>query len=306
MSTAAVVCAACGARMKTNRRSCLRCGEALVTIEAAAATADASQPLSQRTTTVVGVVATVVVLGLAGVLWRTSRDDLPRNAAAEAIQAAVRPTTGAARTSTVGDTHGAVPSYEPASFIDETRRGGAAFVSGDFEAARATYERAVAKRPNDPDALNSLGQALVRLGRVDEAIAQFEHAVQVAPETWAPHFNLAAAEGQRGNWDRAVAEYREAARRFADDYVTQFNLALALHKKGDETAAIAEYENAIRLAPGEPSFHVALAVSLEKVGRVDDAVREYRVALEMDPDFADAASVKAHVEALTQNTQTAR
>lgn len=309
-----VACASCGARMKADRRSCLRCGELLVPrrsdgaaglqdgpTSGAALTGSTSQTaqLSRRTTIVAGTVASIVVAGLAGVLWYTSPEavgDGPSTAVSVPSRAA-RP---AASSHSGGAGEADAPAYEPAAFIDVARRGGASFGSGDFEAARAAYEQALLKRPDDPDTLNNLGQALVRLGRVDEGIARFERAVQLAPDAWAAHFNLAAAEGERGHWDRAVEQYREAVRVFPDDYATQFNLALALHKKGDEPAAIAEYEKAIQRAPSEPSFHIALGISLEKVGRIADAVREYRVFLEMDPSSSEAAKLKAHVDALTQ------
>lgn len=298
-----VVCAACGARMKADRRMCLRCGDVLLDTATAAAS-HAPRHLSQRRTIIVSVVASAVVLGLAGVLWRTS--DAAASASAPLNAGALTTTRTAAPARRERQAESAPTTYEAVTFLDATRGGGAAFVSGDFESARAGYENALTKRPDDPDALNGLGQALVRLGRVEEGIARFERAVQVAPDAWAPHFNLAAAAGQRGQWDRAVDQYREAVRVFGDDYATQFNLALALHKNGDETAAIAEYEKAIRLAPGEPSFHVALGVSLEKSGRVEDAIREYRASLEMDPASADAESLKTHVAALTQALHTER
>jgi Flp pilus assembly protein TadD len=293
--------------MKADRRSCLRCGELLPKAGADTPSVSTSQPpqLSRRTTIVVGTVASVVVIGLAGVLWHTSPEtmrDSPPTAAPAPLRAA-QP-AGSSHPDEAGGA--AAPAYEPAAFIDAARTGGASFVSGDFEAARAAYEQALLKRPDDPDTLNNLGQALVRLGRVDEAIARFERAVQLAPASWAAHFNLAAAEGERGQWDRAVEQYREAAQVFPDDYATQFNLALALHKKGDELAAIAEYEKAIQRAPSEPSFHIALGISLEKVGRIADAVREYRAFLEMDPSSSEAEKLKAHVGALTQVLPTDR
>jgi Flp pilus assembly protein TadD len=301
--------------MKADRRSCLRCGELLMPrrsdggaglqdgpTSAAALTGSTSQTphLSRRTTIVVGTVASVVVVGLAGVLWYTSPEAV-RDSPSTAVSAPSRAARPGASSHPGGAGGGAgAPAYEPAAFIAVARRGGASFGSGDFEAARAAYEQALLKRPDDPDTLTNLGQALVRLGRVDEGIARFERAVQLAPDAWAAHFDLAAAEGERGQWDRAVEQYREAVRVFPDDYATQFNLALALHKKGDEQAAITEYEKAIQRAPSEPSFHIALGVSLEKVGRIADAVREYRAFLEMDPSSSEAEKLKAHVDALTQ------
>src|SRR5262245_14397929 len=111
-----------------------------------------------------------------------------------------------------------------------------AFAAGDYASARDFYQRAVDKNPNDADAHSSLGQALGRLGQVDEAVKHFERAVSIAPDKWAYRANLAHALGAAEKWDRAVAEYREAVKLFPADSATQYNLALSLYKKGDAAA----------------------------------------------------------------------
>jgi len=288
--------------MKATRGTCLRCGEPLSPQAAGAATA--ADPPSARTpsrsTILVGSTASIVIAGLIAFTWLPGSVNDP----AQPVVGAASPIASSSTQTgqTVGINSASSPTYEPVTFMDSTRAGGASFASGDFESARAAYEQALAKHPDDPAALNNLGQALMRLERVDEAIVHFERAVDLAPKTWAYRFNLAAAEAKRGRWDRAVDHYAEAVRAFPDDYASQYNLALALHKNGDEPAAIRAYEQAIQLAPGEATFHVSLGVSLEKIGRVADAVREYRVFLEMEPLSPDAAKLKAHVDALVMST----
>src|SRR5439155_13072899 len=66
---------------------------------------------------------------------------------------------------------------QPANLVDTTRTAGVAFASGDFERARTLYEDALAAHPDDAATLNALGQTLVRLDRVPEAIERFERAV---------------------------------------------------------------------------------------------------------------------------------
>jgi len=299
--TGFVVCASCGARIKANRQQCLRCGDPLRPVDQEPQAPSASGPFRRpkRTALFLGAAASLAVAGLVAILGQT-RPQQPDHVA----QAAAMPTSsGAPSPPRPGDgspTRSA--GDEPQTFADVARAGGASFAAGDFGSARAAYEHALEKQPDDPEALNGLGQTLVRLGRAGEAIPRFERAVQLAPDTWTYRFNLARAAGELGQWNRAADEYRAAARMFPDDYATQYNLALALHKKGDEEAAIPEYEKAIALAPGEPSFHISLGVSFEKLGRVADAIREYRVFLQMDPSSADAGPLKTHVDALSATT----
>ena len=295
-----VVCAACGARIKAGRIRCLRCGEELRPLEPAGPQRPSVAGAALKIVTLV-VGSSVALLALVATVWQTRREPPPRTAPA------VRSARSSSATVHAPPTPGAAAQFEPATALDARRAGTASFGSGDFEAARASYEKAVAKNPNDAEALNGLGQSLVRLGRTADAVTLFERAVAVAPDTWVYRFNLAHAVGQLGQWDRAVDEYRRAVQLFPDDYATQCNLAMALHKKGDEQAAIPEFQKAIALAPSEPTFHISLGLSFEKLGRIADAVREYRVFLAMDPDSPDAPKLKSHVEALTApNAQPAK
>jgi Flp pilus assembly protein TadD len=192
------------------------------------------------------------------------------------------------------------PSQIPdPAFVDPAHAGAESLPNGNVEAARTTYEELVANHPNDPEALNNLGQALVRLGKFGEAIPRFERAAVLAPDKWAYRFNLAYAAGQLLQWDRAATVYRQAATMAPTGGASQFNLGLALHKKGADAAAIPEFEKAIELDPNEPSFRLALGISLETVGHIAEAANAYRRFLEMDPGSPDAEKLKGHLEALS-------
>lgn len=308
--TGHVICPLCSARIRADRPFCLRCGEPLRIARRPVRPPQPRPWFADPGTLFAGVVGLLGLL-IAVAAWRFSpvgsQDDIARPA-----PEATRPTTAVARerkSPDATDAADAAPSMpvEIASvnFVDATRTGGAAFAGGDFESAKTHYEAAVARRPDDAEATNSLGLALERLGQVDAAIERYERAIELAPAKWAYHFNLAHALGRNERWDEAIAEYREAATLFPQDYAIRYNLALALHKRADDQAAIPEYQHAIRLAPGESSFYLSLAISLEKVGRLADAQATYRQYLEMEPGSADAARLKAHLQALGPPTSPA-
>src|SRR5438128_7588721 len=296
--TSYVICASCGARIKANRERCLRCDEPLV----AAAPAPAPLRLPDWLTAssgrmlMFGAAASLVVLLAATVIWESR--------SAPAVDDVARPAPGAPLTASRPGTParpGEAATREPftaVTALDSSRLAGAAYSSGDLASAKAHFEEAVAQNPDDPDAINGVGQILARQGRVDEAIQRFTRAIQLAPNKWTYHFNLAHAEGQLGHWDNAIAEYRTAAGLFPQDYATQYNLAMALHKKGDDEGAVGEFKRAIELAPSEASFHLSLGISLEKTGKVADAQREYAQYLDMEPSAPEAEKLKAHIQAL--------
>ena len=72
------------------------------------------------------------------------------------------------------------PSAAAGTFLDSTRAASAAFSSGDFQKARAEFERTLQKNADDPEALNGLGLTLERAGDIQGAIARFERATALA------------------------------------------------------------------------------------------------------------------------------
>jgi tetratricopeptide (TPR) repeat protein len=289
----AVLCPACGAKIKEGRANCLRCGESLTGATPEPSAPSASQHPAVATPTDprhIGAAVLSLVLLLVGVAYvRSAQED------------ALKPATAVARTAAPPATPNAPPKPEPGDerpFMDSEARGNAGYATGDMTAAIKGYGAAVEKNPEDLTALNNLGQVLVRAGRPAEAIPYFERATKLNDRDWAPRFNMARAYGELGDWRRAIAEYRTAATLMPDDYVTHFNLARAYHKVGEEELAVETYQRAIVLAPGEPSFRLALGISYEQLKKKAEAARAYEEYLELAPEAPDAVAVKAKIESL--------
>jgi tetratricopeptide (TPR) repeat protein len=192
-------------------------------------------------------------------------------------------------------------SSDTENSMDLSRGGVAAYAQGDVAGSTGQFLEAVHADPRNAQALNNLGQALVRAGRAGEAIPYFDQAIAVSAGVWTYHFNRAKAYGELKDWSRAVAGYREAAGLFPQDYATAFNLARALQASGDLRAAIAEFQRAINLAPGEPDFPLALAYALESAGRPSDALSAYRRFLELQDSGPTAEKVRQRIEELESN-----
>jgi Flp pilus assembly protein TadD len=292
-----VTCAACGARIKADRDRCLRCFEILV----AAPEPKLIERLTREQQRLLAGGAVVAVLLIGVLAWRNRPTPLDATAPAQAGRPGAAWNGNADRTPPAAAP--ARPSTAhvapPGAFLDTSRAATASFLTGNLQQARQQFEAALEIKPDDPEALNSIGQILDRQGDISGAIVRFEKAISIAPDRWAYHFNLGHAVGRQGDWTRAAAEYREAVRLFPDDYATQFNLALALHRGGDPESAIPEFEKAIRLAPAETSFHLALGNSLQAVGRLPEARKEFQTYLELEPSAPDAGKVKAHIETLS-------
>lgn len=243
-----VVCGSCRARIRADRPRCLRCGVALRAREALPGAGRTSRPSGvdiPRRWSLTALVA-VVVVGVALVVdWsgeanaRSSSDATRAGSVARQSRVSRAPSRPAAL----------MPDGRAAA-VDAMRVGVAAYQRGETAAALQAFQAAADAAPDDPEALNNLGQALVRAGRAREALPLFERVVVAHPDRWAYRFNRARAYGELGDWPRAVQGYREAAGLFPDDYATQFNLAKALDAAGQRADAVAAYRRFLDLAPG--------------------------------------------------------
>jgi tetratricopeptide (TPR) repeat protein len=191
---------------------------------------------------------------------------------------------------------GAAAASSPAMLaVDAVRAGEVAYNTGDLTSALRQYETAAEADPDNPIALNNVGQMLVRLDRAADAVPYFDRAIARSPEAWAYHFNRARAYAQMEDWARAIAGYRDAARLFPDDYATQFNLARAQQANGDLAGAIDSYARAIELAPGQAGFHLSHAAALEMARRPREAAAAYRRYLELEPASAQAEKIRERI-----------
>jgi tetratricopeptide (TPR) repeat protein len=288
----AVTCSACGAKVRADRDRCPRCHETLAVAAPPdpAIAAARSKRLQKMTAAICG----VFVLAMA-ILW-LRQGPAP---AASAARAAADPLSS--RRQATPATPAAAPEApaQERTFYEPAAAGAVAYGTGDYAAALARYQAAVGQNPQDAESWSNLGQILVRMNRLPEAIAALEKAIAILPDRWAYQFNLARAQGLSGDWKAAIATYRRAQALFPDDYATTFNLALACHKAGNEAAAVVEYEKAIRLAPEDASFRMAFAISLEKLGRARDAAAAYGEYLRLSPSAPDADKVRTRIAELS-------
>jgi tetratricopeptide (TPR) repeat protein len=295
LAAAAVICAACGAKVKSGRVKCLRCGEPLVAWQDAPIAP--ARPIPWKT---VGLISGCVVVGGVAIMLtgRSTRSSPSTSSTSLDVARAVNAPPPPASVST-SKASGPDPASTAAS---DLIAGQQAYVSGNIDASVQQLQRAADANPNDPLALNDLGQVLVRTGRAREAITYLDKAVSLKPDSWTYQFNRARAYAQLEDWGQAVEGYRTAARLFPDDYATQYNLAKALQASGNIADALAAYEKAIELAPGQSDFQLSYGLALETAKRPQDAAAAYRRYLELEPNSSQAEKVKAHLMALEKAT----
>ena len=196
-------------------------------------------------------------------------------------------------------------------FAAATGLGTLALARHDFADGLTWGQRAHAINPYYPPAFGVMGDALVELGRYDEAVATIQQMVDLRPDLTSfsrvsyirelkgdvpgavdamqraaeagsgRAENLAWAQAQLGNLafnqgdlDGAKARYDDSLRT-VDSYVYgQAGLAKVAAAKGDYTTAISLYQTAIRTMP-LPEFVIALGDVYSAAGQPDAANQQY-------------------------------
>jgi tetratricopeptide (TPR) repeat protein len=216
---------------------------------------------------------------------------------------------------------------------------GASYMPGDPATALEWYQRAVGKEGTAGHPRGFVGEALLALGRTDEAMASFELALADHPVNPRYRGTVARLEMERGNPGRAAELYRDEIHDWPRYPENWYNLADALAAAGktDEARkALAEacrrakgnhglingfgsqflvggrpelaeqaLREAIRLQPDYGPAHANLGRALEALNRPVEAEAEYAEALRVQPGFRDAAQALARLQQTRSSTRPA-
>ena len=168
------------------------------------------------------------------------------------------------------------------------------FTRSDNEAALALYERVLAERPQDPDALSGAANARVQrvvrwpdapgeqnqgAGSITEALraglhkgrraqaeltqarAAADRALEAAPHSGRALKARGLVAAAAGDLDTAADYYRRAIAAQPSEYAAEINLGEVLEIQGDLAAALTHYERAFKL------MNAAYADEPQRIGR---------------------------------------
>jgi tetratricopeptide (TPR) repeat protein len=174
-----------------------------------------------------------------------------------------------------------------------------------YKEAIASYEKALAFKPDYHEALYNRGVALGKLGRFEAAIASYEKALAFKPDYHEALYNRGVALGKLGRFEAAIAFFEKALEFKPDYHEALYNRGVALGKLGRFEAAIASFEKALEF---KPDYHKALyncGVALVKLGRFEAAIVSFEKALEFKPDYHKALYNISCAYALQENIKLA-
>ncbi len=194
----------------------------------------------------------------------------------------------------------------------------------EFESALTWADRALAVNPVHPETFGVKADALVELGRYDEAVATLQQMVDLRPDLasysrvsylrelhgdmpgaieWMERANRASVRGSegwlwtkvqlghlyfnQGQLDKAEAIYREALQVDAEYTFAQAALARIQAERGEDADAIRRYQELTQRLP-LPEFVIALGELYEASGQPEQAKSQYDLLRVMQQLNADA------------------
>lgn len=147
--------------------------------------------------------------------------------------------------------------------------------SGDHDAARAAYERAVAMDELDFQSWNNLGNVCADAGDIDSAVNAFERAINLSPDTIELYINLAQVLATADRQQPRLVTMQAAFEKEPNNPRVLTELALALGADDNIDEAVNKLQAAVEIYAQEGDqqlrdAHIELGVALETLNRIDD------------------------------------
>ena len=137
-------------------------------------------------------------------------------------------------------------------------------------------------------ALNNLGNAMVHLGKNDEAYQHYTEALRIKPHDANAHYNMGILLTTKGKLDEAIGHYKAAIR--SNPYLKKayYNLGTILQQKGSNAEAIINFLYALRLDSRFAEAHNNLGVLLAQQGKINEAAAHFLKAVHIKTDYIAA------------------
>jgi predicted O-linked N-acetylglucosamine transferase (SPINDLY family) len=162
---------------------------------------------------------------------------------------------------------------------------------GEYAAAIACYEAALAAGSTHPVLLNNLGLALQQAGRLAEAERVYRRALEQQPGLVEANANLADLLRIEQRYADAAAWYARATELNPTVAALWLNLGACQHRSGALAAARVSFERALALRPDDPQALLSVAAALNVEQRYADALPAIEKALSLGPASPAASNL---------------
>lgn len=146
---------------------------------------------------------------------------------------------------------------------------------GQLPEAIEKFTKVVIEKPDFPQAWNSRGAALQKLGHPFDAILNYDKACQHDPNSAIPFNNRGTAYCDLEMYDRAIEDYERAIGYDPDCGVSYNNKGNALVRLARIKEGAAAYAEGVRRDPKDVSCHFGLSLTLLQLGQFEEGWKEF-------------------------------
>lgn len=159
---------------------------------------------------------------------------------------------------------------------------------GDSAEAVRLIGLALKVKANSAEALDNYGQILLHLRRHTEALASFDKALAIAPDQPDFRLNRTTALLELGRHAEALADADHALKLDPRNAVAFAKRGNALSALDRHEEAVASYDRALAIDPALPPALNNRGFSLGALGRTEEALASYDAVLALKPDHIEA------------------
>lgn len=193
----------------------------------------------------------------------------------------------------------------PETDLARNSLGNAMMDKGLLNEALEQFQRSISLNPRNDQAHVSLGFLLFKMEKYQEANEQLKDALMINPHNHLAHNDLGNVLFRQGNPEGAISQFQEAIRLNPNYTKAKYNLGDAFFGTGKKEEGIEQYRQALKMDDTYTKAHVKLAEMLQQVGRSDEALQEYRTALAQDSSSEAALTDYARLLAKTGHREDA-
>ncbi len=147
--------------------------------------------------------------------------------------------------------------------------------AGEYREAEEELKKAAQLQPDFAEALEELGNVLMKLNKTEEAVSTYEKLIHIDRDNYHAWVGKARAFINSERWKEAVHCYKEAIRIRPDCYRSYYNMAAALEEAGKQKEAIEAYHCAIAINPDFTDAYNNLGILLSLQGKRGEALEVY-------------------------------
>lgn len=159
---------------------------------------------------------------------------------------------------------------------------------GEFDQARAAYEKLLGQDPRHDGVLHCMGLLCSHVGDFQNAVSFFERAISIDPQQEAYQLDFGNALQNIGRLREATLAYDAALRINPKNLSAAFNKGLACQGLNSHQLAIDAYGRVIGLKADHAEAFYNRGNSKYALGFFSDAIDDFKSAISLNADWVDA------------------